>query len=180
VIYKHEHLEKKLREHGRTAPAEILAMRTEGSGNGLGAMWATDDDLSKQWTLCWFHLRVMPEGEPPFEASVRSRLHTFKYKGDSVPVLFDPDDHDKVVVDAEADLRAVTEEQPAGSGRAAGGLAGDSAAFAEHAAEFRDQAADFRASTDALAAIMRAKAAGNQTEVDRLKAEFQQRRERPG
>jgi len=53
-------------------------------------MSSPDDDLTTSWTLCWLHLRVMPEGEPPFEASVRTRLNTFKYKGDTVPVLYDP------------------------------------------------------------------------------------------
>jgi hypothetical protein len=181
VFYKHGHLEKKLRENGRSARAEILSMRTEGGGNDLAAVWATDDDLSKQWTLCWFHLRVMPDGEPSFEASVRGRLHTFKYKGDTVPVLYDPGDHDKVVVDAEADLRE-SREQPGGSSVAAdaAAFADNAAAFADNAAAFREQAADFRETTDVLSAIMAAKAAGNQAEVDRLKAEFMRRRGSPG
>jgi ATP-dependent Lon protease len=42
--------------------------------------------------------------EAPFEATVLTRIHTFKYKGDSVPVWYDPNDHSKVVVDYEADV----------------------------------------------------------------------------
>jgi hypothetical protein len=168
VFYKHERLERKLREHGRSAPAEILSMRTEGSGNSARGILAPDDDLTASWTLARLELRVMPDDEPAFEVTVRTRLNTFKYKGDTVPVLYDPDDHDKVVVDYEADARATME------GTAApGGLAAESAEFAEHAAEFREQAAAFRASSETLAAIARAKAAGDDAEVARLKAEFQ-------
>ena len=168
MFYKHEHLEKKLREHGRSATAEILSMRTEGSGNSLSGMFAEDDDLSGQWTLARLHLRVMPEGEPPFEATVRSRIHTFKYKGDTVPVLYDPGDHDKVVVDAEADLRAFDEQQER--------VTSEAASFAAHAAEFREQAEEFRESTSILRELAQAKAAGNQAEVARLKAEFLSRK----
>jgi hypothetical protein len=164
VFYKHDHLEKKLREHGRSATAEILSMRTEGSGNSLRGAFAEDDDLSGQWTLARLHLRVVPEGEPPFEATVRTRLHTFKYKGDTVPVLYDPDDHDKVVVDAEADLRAFNEQQAR--------TASDAASFAEHAEAFREQSEDFRERAELIQAMAQAKAAGDQAEVARLKAKF--------
>jgi len=106
VFYKHAHLEKKLRENGRSARAEILGIRTEGSGSGAGALRSTDDDLTTTWFLCWMHLRVIPDDGPPFEASVRTRLNTLKSKGDMVPVLYDPSDHDKLVVDYESDARA--------------------------------------------------------------------------
>lgn len=105
MIYKHERLEKKLREHGRTASAEILSMRTEGRASSAKAQWSADDDLTTSWTLCRLQLRVMPEGEPPFETTVRTRLNTFKYKGDVVPVLYDPADHDRVVVDYQTDAQ---------------------------------------------------------------------------
>jgi hypothetical protein len=112
MLYKHERLEKKLREKGRSAPAEILAMRTEGRGNSARASWSNDDDLTTSWTLCRLELRVMPPGEPPFEATVRTRLNTWKTKGATVPVLYDPDDHDKVVVDYQSDARATMEGKP--------------------------------------------------------------------
>lgn len=171
MFYKHEHLEKKLREQGRSATAEILSMRTEGSGNNLHGMFAEDDDLSGQWTLARLHLRVIPEGEPPFEATVRSRLHTFKYKGDTVPVLYDPADHDKVVVDAEADLRAFAEQKDRTASEAPS-FAEHAGEFREQAEEFREQAEEFRESTSILRELAQAKAAGNQAEVARLKAEF--------
>jgi hypothetical protein len=179
VFYKHARVERKLREHGRSAPAEILSMRTEGSGNSARGMLAPDDDLTVSWTLCRLELRVMPEGEPPFEVTARTRLNTFKYKGDTVPVLYDPADHDKVVVDYEADARATMEgyERLHATGRpgGAGTFAGDAAAFAEQADEFRQNAAGFRATGEALAAIARAKASGDMAEVERLKAGLAQR-----
>jgi hypothetical protein len=106
VLYKHEHLVKKLRKDGAAAPAEILGIRTEGRGNSARASFSNDDDLTTTWSLCRLELRVMPPGGEPFEATVRTRLNTFKSKGSTVPVLYDPDDHDKLVVDYESDARA--------------------------------------------------------------------------
>jgi hypothetical protein len=169
VFYKHTRLEKKLREGGRSAPAEILSMRTEGSGHS--GKRTADEDLTQGWTLARLDLRVMPDGEPPFEVTVRSRLNTAKWKGDSVPVLYDPDDHDKVVVDYEADARETMERIQQERT--------DSSDFNRQANEFADQAAAFRRQSESmlgnsekLAALARAKAAGDQAEVERLKAEI--------
>jgi predicted Zn-dependent peptidase len=106
MLFKHGHLEKKLREHGKQARAEILSIKTEGQGNSMRAMFADDSDLTTGWFLCRLDLRVMPSGEPPFKTRVHTRLHTLKSKGDMVPVLCDPEDHDKVVVDYKADVEA--------------------------------------------------------------------------
>jgi hypothetical protein len=178
VFYKHEHLLKELREHGRAATAEILSMRTEGSGNSARKMFAPDEDLSAQWTLAKLDLRVMPEGEPSFDVTVRSRLHTFKYQGETVPVLYDPADHDKVVVDYEADLQAAMAQLAAAREASPGptqSFTASAAEFRESADQFAKQAASFRASADVLSAIAQAKASGNTAEVERLKAEMRQR-----
>jgi hypothetical protein len=109
MLFNHSHLEKKLREHGRAAPAEILSIKTEGSSGTQNPFkaWSSDDsDLTTTWFLCRLELRVMPPGEPAFEKTVHSRLNTLKSKGDSVPVLYDPNDHDSVVVDYQADAKA--------------------------------------------------------------------------
>ena len=45
MFYKHTRLEKKLREHGRAATAEILSMRTSGALNQLGVRYAALDIL---------------------------------------------------------------------------------------------------------------------------------------
>ena len=96
-------------ESGRTAPAEILGMRTEGSYNEMSAAWADDSDLTKGGSLCRLELRVMPPGEPSFEKTIRTRVNTFKYTGDTIEVLYDPNDHDKVAFDYEADAEQAME-----------------------------------------------------------------------
>jgi hypothetical protein len=35
MLFHHGHLEKQLREHGRTATAEILGIKTEGEGGSI-------------------------------------------------------------------------------------------------------------------------------------------------
>ena len=106
MLYKHDHLLKRLREQGRGAPATILGMRTEGTYSDPGAMWADDSDLTKGGSLCRLELRIMPPGEPPFETTIRTRVNSFHYTGDTIEVLYDPADHDKVAFDYEADARA--------------------------------------------------------------------------
>jgi len=108
VLFKHQHLLEELREKGRHATAEIISMRAEGGGNSMRANWAPDDDLTTAWTDCQMDLRVFPPGESPFEATVHTRLHTFKWKGDRVPVWYDPDNHRRVVVDYEEDAATKT------------------------------------------------------------------------
>lgn len=106
MFFKHKHLLEDLRKNGRSARAEILSMKTLGEGSNIRAIWAPDEDLTSGWTDCRMKLRVIPDDrwEAPFEATVLTRIHTFKYKGDSVPVWYDPNDHSKVVVDYEADV----------------------------------------------------------------------------
>jgi hypothetical protein len=132
VFYKHTRLEKKLRENGRSAPAEILSMRTE--GHTSSAKLSGDEDLT-------------------------------------VPVLYDPGDHDKVVVDYEADARETMErlEQQRTAGKE---FTRQATEFADQAAAFRQQSESMLGNSEKLAALARAKAAGNQDEVDRLKAEI--------
>ncbi|MEY9872382.1 hypothetical protein ABH931_001858 [Streptacidiphilus sp. MAP12-33] len=107
MLFKHRHLLEDLRERGRTAPAEIISVKTVGGGNHLRAMWASDQDLTAQWMDCWMHLRVVPKSraEPPFEATVLTRMHTLPLEGGVVPVWYDPADHARVVVDYEADVQ---------------------------------------------------------------------------
>ncbi len=106
MLYKHDHLVKRLQQAGRTAPATILGMRTEGDYSEPGAMWADDSDLTKSGSLCRLELRVMPPGETPFETTIRTRVNSFHYTGDTIEVLYDPADHDQVAFDYEADARA--------------------------------------------------------------------------
>jgi hypothetical protein len=108
MLFKHRPLLEELREKGRHATAEIISLQTEGGGNSTRAKWAPEDDLTTTWTDCQMDLRVFPPGESPFEATVHTRLHTFKWKGDKVPVWYDPDNRHRVVVDYEEDAATRT------------------------------------------------------------------------
>ncbi|MEY9936848.1 S16 family serine protease [Streptacidiphilus sp. MAP5-3] len=106
MFFKHKHLLKDLREHGREGNAEILSMRTIGEGGNMRSAWSSDEDLTTTWFDCWMKLLVQPvdRSQPPFEATVKSRVHTLKWQGSHVPVWYDPEDHSRVVVDYEADV----------------------------------------------------------------------------
>ena len=108
MLFKHKHLLTELRKNGRRATAEIVSIKTVGEGSSLRALWAPDEDLSSGWIDCLMRLRVTPEqsGEPPFEATAMTRVHTLKYLGSTVPVWYDPRNTAKVVVDNEAALAA--------------------------------------------------------------------------
>jgi hypothetical protein len=110
-------------------------------------------------------------------------------------------DEPKLVARDEAAEKAAREQaiergeqalEGSGSGSQGDGaesLREEAAAFREQAAEFREQAAEFReqaahfaersaepgANMEALQAIMRAKAAGDEAEVERLKAELKRK-----
>jgi hypothetical protein len=65
----------------------------------------------RMWKLV---LRVEPEGEQPFEAKVDEYLPQLSATsvGDKFPVLYDPDDHSKVVVDhSQLGATALVDEQ---------------------------------------------------------------------
>jgi ATP-dependent Lon protease len=108
MLFKHKHLLEEMRKSGCPGIAEVLSMKTVGSGGSIRAVWAPDEDLTTNWTDCWMKLRVRPNdrAEAPFEATVLTRIQTFKFMGSTVPVWYDPNDHSKVVVDYEADVQA--------------------------------------------------------------------------
>jgi ATP-dependent Lon protease len=106
MLFKHKHLLDELRQKGSKATGEILSMTTMGEAAGIKGTFSSDADLSHTWYDCRMVLRVVPEdrAEPPFQATVLTRIHTMKYQGSHVPVWYDPADHAKIVVDYEADL----------------------------------------------------------------------------
>lgn len=111
MLFKHKHLLDELRQQGRKARGEILSITTLGAAAGFKGTFAPDEDLSHTWYDCRMVLRVVPEdrAEPPFEATVLTRVHTMKFQGSHVPVWYDLADHTRVVVDYEADLERFTE-----------------------------------------------------------------------
>lgn len=87
MLYKHGRLEKKLREHGRAATAEILSIRTEGHGNSAKAQFSDDSDLTTTWTLCRLELRVKPEGEVPASLHERGVLSDSEFAAEKARIL---------------------------------------------------------------------------------------------
>ncbi|MGO9789169.1 MAG: S16 family serine protease [Solirubrobacteraceae bacterium] len=113
MLFKHKNLLEELRLHGRKGTGEILSMKTLAEVSGPRAMFAPDEDLTSGHTDCWMKLRVVPDelAEAPFDATVMTRIQTFKFQGSHVPVWYDPADHSRVVVDYEADVERAMHAQ---------------------------------------------------------------------
>jgi hypothetical protein len=89
--------ERKLEDHGTHAPATVLAISDRGmsvSHNG-GHLVADTEVILKT------HLRVEPAGEPSFEVEKRFRYGQLAIPsaGSQVAVIFDPEDHDELMLD---------------------------------------------------------------------------------
>jgi hypothetical protein len=108
VLYKHKRLLEQLRVSGRAAQAKILHCRDEGTG--ATSKRTVDFDITQSWGNYQLELRVRPEGEPEFDAVVKTRLYWGRNPGDVVEVFYDPDDHDRIVVDHEAEGRKDMEQ----------------------------------------------------------------------
>jgi len=105
-----ERLEKKLREGGgKTATAKITAAK-----KGKMAI-STGNDAAQQaasahvnWKLT---LQITPDNEAPFEGEVKEpypELSSGPSIGDAIGVLYDPNDHSKLVVDHSSEGLATT------------------------------------------------------------------------
>jgi hypothetical protein len=96
-VFGRDSLEKKLREHGKRASAEVLEAEQSGVGitEGNPAFAGATEVV---WKL---KLEVRPEGEQPFPAEIEARFPQYggPRKGLVLGVLYDPGDHSKVVVD---------------------------------------------------------------------------------
>ncbi len=93
----HQLLEHRLRKSGKSALANVTACeRKETMQQNVNAGVGTPK------TLCYLELQVQPEGEPGFEAKTDAWLVGTEgaHVGMTVPVLYDPSDHGKVVVDS--------------------------------------------------------------------------------
>ena len=101
-------LERKLRQHGKPARATVLSTRRKVSG-----LYQTSDPFYQSppteatralWTMT---VRVEPDGEPPFEATLDAWLWEAERPRMEwlIPVLYDPSDHRKVVFDHSAEAR---------------------------------------------------------------------------
>lgn len=91
------HLERRLRKHGKTAPAEVLGAK-QGRWVRTSGVPELVDSTQRSWTL---RLRVEPPGQAPFEAEVHTYLGQLDMvqPGRRFTVLYDPGDHTKVAID---------------------------------------------------------------------------------
>jgi hypothetical protein len=97
-------LQRKLREKGCQARAEVLeAERTNRT------LTRGNDSIAAATKVIWkLKLRVQPTDEPAFEVEIKDGWDQFgsPRAGTQVPVLYDPDDHSKVVLD-DSDQAAI-------------------------------------------------------------------------
>jgi hypothetical protein len=94
-----ERLEKDLGENGKSAQAEITAAKQGKFAVSTGSNAAEQAASAHvSWKLT---LRVTPDGESPFDAEIKESYPEFGAPsvGDAIGVLYDPNDHSRVVVD---------------------------------------------------------------------------------
>src|SRR5689334_17848990 len=109
MLGHHPLLQRQLRKNGRRAFATVLESTrtkyTETVGN---------DAIVSNTRILWkFRVRVEPDGEPAFEADLDVLLPQLwsPSSGTRFPVLYDPDDHGKIVVDdTEEGEQALSDE----------------------------------------------------------------------
>lgn len=91
-------LEKRLRQGaGKAAKAMLVAAK---KGHWVSSSGGSEAQLAASAKVNWtLTLRVTPDDEPPFEATVKERFHVGS-RPISGPynVLYDPQDHSKVVI----------------------------------------------------------------------------------
>jgi hypothetical protein len=88
---------KKLEAHGRTASAVVLEI----SGSRMAITNGSDGIVANTEVLHKTRLRVEPEGQPAFEVHQRFRFPQLAVPavGSHVSVRYDPDDHDRIMID---------------------------------------------------------------------------------
>jgi hypothetical protein len=97
----HPLLQRDLHKNGRRAFATVLSVQRTHVLNTQG-----DPSLVSSTQRLWkLVVRVEPEGEPPFEAKLDAWYGQLSDPTgtEKVPVLYDPDDHTKVMVDDSAE-----------------------------------------------------------------------------
>src|SRR4051794_31453930 len=90
-------LKKQLEENGKRANATVVEIAEKGMAVTRGAEGVVGNTELALKT----HLRVQPDDEPEFEVKKRFSFPQLAVPsaGQTVPVLYDPNDHDKIVVD---------------------------------------------------------------------------------
>ena len=91
---------RKLEEHGTRAVAEVL----EVGKRGMTVTHGNDAIIANTEVVLKLRLRVDPPSEPSFEVSTRLRFSQFALPepGQRLAVIYDPDDHDDLMLDPAA------------------------------------------------------------------------------
>jgi len=114
----HQLLERKLRKQGARATATVVSCHRTLSMNE-----SNQGGIPVHKVLCNVDLRVEPDGAPAFETTTDAWfVGSRPSEGTVVPVLYDPSDHHKLVVDhseaaqGEAAIESVVARRVAGGG----------------------------------------------------------------
>ena len=88
---------KQLEENGKHANATVIEIAEKGMAVTRGA----EGVVANTELALKAHLRVQPDDEPEFEVKKRFSFPQMAVPGagQTVPVLYDPQDHDKIIVD---------------------------------------------------------------------------------
>jgi hypothetical protein len=91
-------LKEQLQENGKRANAVIVEIAEKGMAVTRGA---ADNVVANTEIALKTHLRVQPDDEPEFEVKKRFSYPQLSVPsaGQTIPVIYDPQDHDKIVVD---------------------------------------------------------------------------------
>jgi hypothetical protein len=90
-------LRKQLEESGKRANAVVVEIAERGMAVTRGA----EGVISNTELALKAHLKVQPEDEPEFEVKRRFSFPQLAVPsaGQTIPVIYDPQDHDKIIVD---------------------------------------------------------------------------------
>jgi hypothetical protein len=90
-------LKKQLGENGKRANATVVEIAEKGMAVTRGA----EGVVANTELALKAHLRVTPDDEPEFEVTKRFSFPQMAVPsaGQTIPVLYDPQDHDKIMVD---------------------------------------------------------------------------------
>ncbi len=96
-------LTKQLEENGKRANATVVEIAEKGMAVTRGA----DNVVGNTELALKTHLRVQPEDEPEFEVKKRFSFPQLAVPsaGQTVPVLYDPEDHDKIIIDSSSEAQ---------------------------------------------------------------------------
>jgi hypothetical protein len=100
-------LERKLRNRGMAARATVLSVRDM----HFGANVSTGGNFSEVGPQLWtFRVRVEPDGEPVFDAKIVAWHEHRPQEREIVPVLYDPSNHRKIILDRSVEAQAAAKE----------------------------------------------------------------------